>query len=187
MKKLIIAAIMSVATFSVFAQEKSQEAAAAGEQSRQSSEIVVWPAFFAVCEYPASTDVIGLRLTIPYATKQDNVTGFDVGLWGRSTYFEGVQVNLLRNDVKDAFCGVQLGIYNSVGHGQMNGFQIGLWNEAISVHGLQCSLVNVAGDVEGFQVGLINRCESMHGFQVGVINVIRSAEMKFCPLVNIGF
>ncbi|MBR6471397.1 MAG: hypothetical protein IKS83_06340, partial [Victivallales bacterium] len=40
--------------------------------------------------------------------------GFDIGLWGRSLYFEGIQLNLLRNDVKDDASGVQVGIYNTV-------------------------------------------------------------------------
>lgn len=188
MKKLIVAAIMAAFAVSAVAQEKQEENSRGSLlKGEKTSEVVVWPAFLAVCEYPASTDVIGLRLTIPFSTLQENVTGFDIGLWGRSTYFEGIQVNLLRNDVKDAGCGVQVGIYNSIGSGQMNGIQVGLWNEAGCLQGLQGGLVNVAGEVEGFQVGLINRCETMHGFQVGVVNVIRSAEMKFCPVVNIGF
>ncbi len=188
MKKLIVAAVMVALTVPAIAQEKADGAPQNRVvQGEKKSDIAVWPAFLAVCEYPASTDIIGLRVTIPFSTVQDNITGFDIGLWGRSTYFEGVQVNILRNDVKDAGCGIQVGIYNSIGNGQMNGIQCGLWNEAGSLQGLQGGLVNVAGDVEGFQVGLINRCEAMHGFQVGVINVIRSAEMKFCPVVNIGF
>lgn len=188
MKKLIVAAFMAALAVPLTAQEKAEENSQSPVlQAGAKNDYAVWPAFLAVCEYPASTDIIGLRLTIPFSTVQDNVTGFDLGLWGRSTYFEGVQVNVLRNDVKDAGCGIQAGVYNSIGSGQMNGLQCGLWNEAGTILGLQAGLINVAGDIEGFQVGLINRCEAMHGFQVGVINVIRSAEMKFCPVVNIGF
>jgi hypothetical protein len=55
------------------------------------------------------------------------------------------------------------------------------------MQGIQCGLVNIAGETEGFQVGLINRCETMHGFLIGLINVIRDAEIKFCPGINIGF
>ena len=188
MKRLVIAAIMAAVAVQVIAEgkteDKKHDSVLRGEKR---SDLAVWPAFFAVCEYPASADVVGLRLTIPFSTMQDNVTGFDIGLWGRSTYFEGVQAYILRNDVKDAGCGIQFGIYNSIGSDAMNGIQLGLWNEAGCILGLQGGIVNVAGDIEGFQVGLINRCEAMHGFQVGVINVIRSAEMKFCPIVNIGF
>jgi len=147
----------------------------------------MWPAFIAVWEYPETPDLIGLRLTIPYSTKQENVTGIDVGFWGRAMYFEGVQANILRNDVKDACAGVQCGIYNSVARGDLIGVQVGLWNESLSYRGAQVGLVNVSGDSQGFQVGLINRSETMYGFQVGLINIIRDAEIQFCPFVNVGF
>lgn len=149
--------------------------------------VAMWPAFFALCEWPETPDLVGLRLTIPFSTKQENVTGIDLGLWGRSLYFEGVQVNLLRNDVKDSCAGVQVGIYNSVGIGDLFGVQVGLWNESSAFRGVQVGLVNVSGDSQGFQIGLINRCETMYGFQVGLINVIRDAEVQFFPVVNVGF
>jgi hypothetical protein len=80
-----------------------------------------------------------------------------------------------------------VGLYNSVGRGDLVGIQAGLWNEALSMRGVQAGLVNLAGEAEGFQVGLINRAETMHGYQVGLINIIRDAEYQFCPVVNIGF
>ncbi len=40
---------------------------------------------------------------------------------------------------------------------------------------------------QGFQVGLVNRAEEMYGLQIGLVNVIRCAEVRFCPVVNIGF
>ena len=46
---------------------------------------------------------------------------------------------------------------------------------------------NSVGAMGGFQVGIINRAEELYGFQLGAINVIRDAEMRFCPFVNIGF
>ena len=147
----------------------------------------MWPAFVGVWEFPETPDLVGVRFTIPWSTKQENITGFDLGLWGRCLYFEGVQVNLLRNDVVDDGAGVQVGIYNSIGHGDMLGVQVGLWNEALCLRGVQAGLINVAGDAEGFQVGLINRAESLHGYQLGLVNVIRSAEFQFFPIINIGF
>ena len=74
----------------------------------------MWPAFVGVWEFPETPDLVGVRFTIPWSTKQENITGFDIGFWGRSEYFEGVQFNVLRNDVKDVCSGVQCGVYNSV-------------------------------------------------------------------------
>ena len=147
----------------------------------------VWPSFFAICEYPANPDVTGLRLTIPFSTVQENVTGIDLGLWGRTLYFQGFQFNLLRNDVKDELSGFQLGLYNSVGDGQLLGVQVGLINEANTLRGVQAGLINLSGEVQGLQVGLINRTETMSGYQIGLINVIRDAELQFFPIVNIGW
>ena len=188
MNKLICLVMSAALVAPVFAQEtdkKKDDGAAAHDESRRGSD--TWPAFFAVCELPAAADVVGLRLTIPFSTRQENVTGIDLGLWGRSLYFEGIQLNLLRNDVKDDASGIQVGIYNSVGGGDLLGIQAGLWNEANSMRGAQIGLVNTSGESEGIQVGLINRCDTMYGYQIGLINVIRSAELQFFPIVNIGF
>ena len=132
-------------------------------------------------------DVVGLRLTIPFSTRQESVTGFDIGFWGRAQYFEGCMCSILRNDVKDELTGIQVGLYNSAAQADLIGAQVGLWNEVGSMRGAQVGLVNVGGNVQGFQVGLINRSEELYGFQVGLVNVIRDAEIRFCPFVNIGF
>jgi len=188
MKKLLPFALVAALVLPTFAQEgseKKEETTSQREERRRESR--VWPAFFAVCEFPANPDLVGLRLTIPFSTQQENVTGLDLGLWGRSLYFQGLQINLLRNDVKDDLAGFQIGFYNSVGGGQLLGLQAGLWNEANSICGAQVGLINVSGETEGLQIGLINRSETMHGYQVGLINVIRDAELQFFPLVNIGW
>jgi hypothetical protein len=138
-------------------------------------------------DLPETPDVVGLRVTIPYSSRQESVTGVDIGLWGRSRYYEGIQLNILRNDVKDFMAGFQVGLYNSVIRSDMIGLQVGLWNETGTFRGLQVGLVNVTGAGQGFQVGIINRAETLNGYQIGVINVIRDAEMVFCPIVNIGF
>ena len=147
----------------------------------------MWPAFVGVWEFPETPDLVGVRFTIPWSTKQENITGFDVGFWGRSEYFEGVQCNVLRNDVKDSCSGIQCGIYNSVARGDLLGIQVGIWNESLSHRGVQLGIVNVSGDTQGFQFGIINRSETMYGFQVGLINIIRDAEIQFCPVINVGF
>jgi len=189
MKKLFAFALVAAVALPTFAQtveneEGQKEAQPREERKRESA---MWPAFFAVCEFPAGPDVTGLRLAFPFSTKQENVTGLDLGLWGRSLYFQGLQLNILRNDVKDDMAGFQVGLYNSVGGGQLLGIQLGLFNEANSMRGVQAGLVNLAGQSQGFQVGLINRSETMYGYQVGLINVIRDAELQFFPIVNIGF
>ena len=140
-----------------------------------------------MCEYPAASDVAGLRLTIPFSTRQENVTGIDLGLWGRSMYFEGFMINVIRNDVKDDTSGIQIGLYNSAGGCGLVGLQVGLWNESGCFRGVQAGLVNTSGESRGLQVGLINRSETLYGYQVGLVNIIRDAELKFCPVINIGF
>ena len=187
MKKLFSLALIAAVALPLFAQEAEGKAEAQTQPQERKRESNVWPAFFAVSEFPANPDVIGLRLTIPFSTKQENVTGIDLGLWGRTLYFQGIQVSVLRNDVKDDMSGFQVGLYNSIGGGQLLGLQVGLFNEANSIRGLQAGIINLAGEAEGFQVGLINRAETMSGYQVGLINVIRDAELQFCPIVNIGW
>ena len=146
-----------------------------------------WPAFIGVWEFPETPDLVGVRLTIPWSTKQENVTGVDIGFWGRSEYYEGCQFNILRNDGKDSCAGVQCGVYNSVARGDLFGIQVGFWNESLSHRGIQFGFINVSGDSQGFQVGLINRSEKMYVFQLGLINIIRDAEFQFMPVLNVGF
>ncbi len=187
MKKMIPLALTAALAATAFAQEAETDEPATSVREERVRSTDAWPTFFAVCNYPSSSDVAGVRLTIPFSTRQENVTGFDIGLWGSSLYFEGIQLNILRNEVKDDGSAFQLGIYNSVGGGDLLGFQAGLWNEANSMRGAQLGLVNVSGETEGFQVGIINRSETMHGYQIGLVHVIRDAELPFCPIVNIGF
>ena len=193
MKKLLALALAVSFVAPVFADDAETDddildSTPAVEAPRK--QVGVWPAFLAIGEIPAAAktpDVIGLRLTIPYSTKYDNVTGFDVGLWGRAHYFEGFMFNILRNDVKDELSGVQVGIYNSASQADLIGVQVGLWNEAGSIRGLQLGLVNTVGIGQGFQLGIINRAEELYGFQLGIVNVIRCAEIQFCPILNVGF
>lgn len=186
MRKLVSMALLAAIAAPVFAQEAQiNDNAAAPRNERKVSDS--WPAFLAVCEFPSATDVAGLRVTIPFSTRHLNVTGIDVGLWGKALYFEGIQANILRNDAKDSMTGCQCGIYNTAGSGYLAGIQVGLWNEANSLSGAQAGLVNVCGETEGLQIGIINRSDTMHGYQIGLVNIIREAELRFFPIVNIGF
>ncbi len=196
MNKMLVFALAAALVSPVFAADEEESSIdevfdtthAVAETPRKNAG--VWPAFLAISEIPPAEktpDVIGLRLTVPFSTKHESVTGVDLGFWGRAQYFEGFMLSILRNDVKDRFTGFQIGLYNSAAQADVLAVQVGLWNEAGSVRGLQAGLVNVADVAQGFQIGLINRAEEMHGFQVGAINVIRDAELQFLPVFNIGF
>lgn len=184
MKKLFAAVLASTLAASAFAADP---APAATPKKYADGLADVWPSVFAACEWPASPEVIGLRVTIPYSTVQETVTGVDLGLWGRCRDFEGVQLNVIRNDVKDTLAGFQAGLYNSANRADLGCVQAGLFNETQSFRGLQVGIVNKTGDGQGFQVGIFNCAETLYGYQVGIINVIRDAEIPFFPLVNIGF
>lgn len=198
MKNLLaftLAVALSVPAFAV--EEKSgvieeeesvaQMLASSEANSAEPVKEALWPAFFAFSDWPATPDLVGLRLTIPFSTRQECVTGIDLGLWGVCKDFEGVQLNVLRSNVRDSFGGIQFSLYNSVNRGDLFGVQVGLWNEAYSFRGVQAGLVNITGDAQGFQVGIINRAETLYGFQFGLINVIRDAEIPVFPIMNIGF
>ena len=188
MKKLLPFALASLLALPLVAQEEgSKKDDAQAAKSERRDESAIWPAYFALSQLPRTVDLVGLRITVPFSSAQENVTGVDIGLWGKSNYFEGIQLNVLRNYVVDSGSGFQIGCYNSVGRGDMLGLQVGLWNEAMSFRGLQVGLVNVIGDGEGLQIGVVNRAESLHGYQIGLVNVIRDAELQFFPIVNVGF
>lgn len=194
MKKLLVCACAATLAVSLFAQDaESPEEDALDltvETEPPRKQVGVWPAYFAISEFPSpdqAPDIVGLRITIPFSTRHENVTGFDIGFWGRARYFEGFMCSILRNDVKDELSGIQVGIYNTAHQADLIGIQFGLWNEAGSIRGLQAGLVNTAGEASGIQIGVINRAEEMYGFQVGIVNVIRDAELQFCPFLNIGF
>ena len=183
MKKILMAFCLALACSAALAQDAG--APAGGAPAAKPSTTAAWPVWLAF-NSTKNIDVIGLRLTLPYGACE-SVTGFDLGIYGSCRYFEGAQVNILRNEAKDVMAGVQVGVYNTAGRGDLTGFQVGLFNEACTLRGFQVGLVNLAERVEGFQVGLINRADSAYGFQVGGVNVIRDSELSFCPIVNIGF
>ena len=186
MKKAILGICMALSITASFAQEKNaSEGDALLNQPKPQVEKASWPVWLAF-NNTKDIDVVGLRMTIPYGSCE-SVTGFDLGFFGRCRYFEGFQLNILRNDVSDIMAGFQVGIYNSSGRADLMGLQVGLWNEARSIRGIQVGIINVADSVAGVQVGLINRAEAFYGFQVGGVNVIRESELPFFPVLNIGF
>ena len=183
MKKTLMALCAVLAGAVLFAQEAAPAPTPATTQPPDTR--APWPVWLAF-NSTKNIDVVGLRLTLPYG-ECEGVTGIDLGFYGRCRYFEGFQLNILRNEAEDVLSGVQVGLYNSAGRADLKGLQLGLFNEARSMRGIQVGIVNLADSICGFQVGLINRAETMYGFQVGGVNVIRESEMAFCPIVNIGF
>lgn len=163
--------------------ETEKDSAAKVENTRNA----MWPACLAFYNLPDSPDVVGIRFTFPFSTRQESITGIDIGFWGSCQYFEGLMCSIIRNDARERCSGLQVGIYNSVGRGDLIGIQAGLWNEAHELGGVQAGIINVSGYTRGFQVGLINRAESMYGYQLGLINIIRDAEVPFMVGLNIGF
>ena len=161
MKKLLSLAAVAAVSLPLLAQEVgANDDANTNPREDVKRESAMWPAFLAVSEFPASPDVIGLRLTIPFSTVQENVTGFDLGLWGRSLYFQGFQFNILRNDVKDEMSGFQVGLYNSVGGGQLPGGGVVGDNDRIG--GL-----SVGGQQEGILKGVGLTCLGVEGERLG--------------------
>lgn len=167
---------MKKALFGLFASLMIVGSATAAEQ-------LVTPIAIPYLTTPA-TDVIGLRLTIPFA-ESDSMTGLDIGFWGRSVNFYGLQMNVLYNKVEDRTAAIQLGLVNQVG--DMTGLQVGIWNESGYARGFQTGLINYSIDMRGVQIGLINYTNSAFGYQFGLINVIRGSEVPFFPGINIGF
>lgn len=152
----------------------------------KAAENVRWPVWFAFNDVE-DVDVIGLRVNW-FSGACDQMTGLDLlGFIGRANTYNGIQMNLLRNDVTDVLAGIQIGGYNTCGKGDAMGVQVGLWNECGSMYGVQAGLVNVSEYTEGVQVGVINRSEDLSGYQVGLINIIRSSSVPFCPIINVGF
>ena len=107
MKKLFTLAAVAAFSIHSYAQDVADNAdfsdenplAVQADASRKN--LAAWPAFFAIGDLPETPDLVGLRITIPWSTKQESVTGFDVGLWARTQFFEGFAFNVFRNDVKD--------------------------------------------------------------------------------------
>ena len=183
MKKILMAVCTVLACAVVSAQEAAPAPAPATPTAPAKS--APWPVWLAF-NSTKNIDVAGVRFTLPYG-ECESVTGFDIGFYGRCRYFEGFQLNILRNEAEDVLSGVQIGCYNSSGRADLKGLQVGLFNEARSMRGVQVGIVNLADSICGLQLGLINRAETMYGFQVGAVNVIRESEMVFCPVLNIGF
>lgn len=184
MKKILMALCVACACSVALSQEATGAAKAAAAPSAASAK-AAWPVWLAF-NSAEDVDIVGLRMTLFYGACE-SVTGFDLGFYGKARYFEGFQLNILRNEAQDVLAGAQVGIYNTAGLADVFGVQVGLFNEARTVRGAQVGLFNIASQVNGVQVGLVNRAGTAYGFQVGGVNVIRDSDLAFCPILNIGF
>lgn len=176
MKKLILAAVMAIATVSV----------------KASTNAYFMFSVFAPGQLPSyATDLTGMRLSLIYGDCQ-TLKGLDVGLAGRvreracalqlglynhvGTDATGVELGVW-NRVDSDIHGVQLGAANTA-EGHAAGVQLGVFNKAESVSGVQLGLVNLADTVKGVQLGLVNRISSQ---------TVSDWQVWFTPFINAGW
>lgn len=139
------------------------------------------PVDFALCG-DSEVDVVGLRLGVWAECRQ--FTGLDLGIGTTAADAYGLQIALVRNEVRDKAGALQIAICQNKA-ADMHGLQLSLWNETTLLSGIQIGLVNASNDVRGLQLGLINATDTIYGFQVGLINVIRSSPyLPFFPILN---
>jgi hypothetical protein len=153
MKKILIAAALTVSVASLWADESH------GFQASLTPDIAI---------YPKTTEINGLSLNIWGENPQHGVaigfvngstgdsSGFTWGIVDYSESYTGVSWSVV--DVNStSFHGWQAGIVN-VAQGEFVGFQ-------------SCWLVNYAKEMHGLQLGLVNYTENLHGVQVGLANI----------------
>ncbi|MBQ9727054.1 MAG: hypothetical protein IJV65_06075 [Kiritimatiellae bacterium] len=118
------------------------------------------------------SDVVGLRLGLPYVSHHD-VTGLDLAL--------------LATGATGDFSGVQAApFYNRV-DGTMRGVQVAAFNFAESVRGVQIGLLNGATSVSGVQIGFFNSTRTLSGVQIGLGNYVQESAVPFLPILNVRF
>jgi hypothetical protein len=141
------------------------------------------------------TEVSALRISIPNG-RNANISGLDLGFWGRSERAWGLQINLLLNDAKEKMGGAQFGGCNL--SEETAGLQCGLWNDATTMVGLQigglnymengnflqCGLGNQAETFKGIQIGLWNMTPVFTGMQLGLCNLSQTCEGYQIGLIN---
>ena len=98
MKKVLMCLCVVLACAAVRAQ---QAAPAASDPASATKAAAPWPVWLAF-NSTKNIDVAGVRFTLPYG-ECESVTGFDIGFYGRCRYFEGFQLNILRNEAEDVF------------------------------------------------------------------------------------
>ena len=143
-----------------------------------------------------NSDVFGIRLTLLYG-KIHHIYGVDFGCGlseaTRAFGFAFAPVNIIGR-----FHGGQMGIVNI--NGDTAGEQMAVVNVTGGQHGGQIGVVNIARETKGYQLGFFNSVQGLilgtqigvinvadRGVQVGLINILKSGQMGFFPIVNVGF
>lgn len=159
---------------------------------------------FPPAQFPPQTwDIYGFRLNVFVGHHRNvgfidagvlgnvadgNVTGVEIaGLYNRIGSSDGaIQAACIMNYVDQDFCGVQLGLVNSV-NGDMQGLQAGAINMTQDGSGIQLGVFNRAERFSGLQVGVANFAYQLQGVQIGAFNVIADSNIPFLPLINAAF
>jgi hypothetical protein len=153
MKKILIAAALTVSAASLWADESH------GFQASLTPDIAI---------YPKTAEIHGLSLSVWGENPQQGVAiGFVNGSSGDSAGFSWGLVNY-----SESYTGVSWAWVN-VNSTSFHGWQSGIVNVAQDEFvGFQsCWLVNYAKEMHGFQLGLVNYTENLRGVQVGLANI----------------
>ena len=134
--------------------------------------------------FPEETAVTGLRLNLA-ASRNDVVTGVDVGLVSLGSDMQAVRVNLV-NIADYHFSGLEVGLFN---HDEaLSGLSVGLFNAVDGDgSGMQIGVFNKANAMTGMQIGLFNQAVTLRGIQIGLINLIDDGPLTFFPVINMAF
>ena len=104
--------------------------------------------------------IFGLKLNL-FNGENDRVRGLDLGVFGGSGDFVGVQVNVA-NYVQWKTVGLRIGAINDAK--DATGLAVGVVNLTDGLtEGVEIGAVNIGGDVLGLQVGVVNYCHRWWG------------------------
>lgn len=134
--------------------------------------------------FPNETDVIGLRLNLA-ASRNDTVSGIDLGLVSLGADIQAVRVNLY-NGSDYRFCGLEAGLVNR--DVALAGLAVAPFNLVSGdASAIQIGLFNHANFMTGLQIGVFNHANSLRGVQIGLINLIEDGPLTFFPVFNMAF
>ena len=130
------------------------------------------------------TAVTGLRLNLA-ASRNDTVTGIDLGLISLGDDIRGIRLNLF-NTSDWHFSGLEAGICNR--EAAFSGLAVGLFNAVDGdASGILVGAFNKASVMTGLQIGLFNQATSLRGVQIGLINLVDDGPLTFFPIINMAF
>lgn len=134
--------------------------------------------------FAEETAVTGLRLNLA-ASRNDTVTGIDLGLVSLGDDIRGIRANLF-NTSDWHFSGLEVALCNR--EAALSGLAIGLFNAIDGdASGILVGAFNRANAMTGMQIGLFNQAGSLRGIQIGLINLIEDGPLTFFPIMNMAF